>query len=405
MEKQPTFFKDTGAMGDVLSEAQRLIEEARREAQALEKSVQAQKDAVDGYRDQVEKVRYRQVIKELIGESLGDVKGAVASMVNEWKDKKLQMKQREEELAMQQQALLEREQKLERNIQGFEAEQRDRMNAELQNIAQLSAGVKQQMEELATAKKTIDTILSEDSETIRDRVLTQEDVDFLRLNYFSLVKSRLASQGVVNPFTEEKFSENVWKVETRNNEIVAKITQGILGQHTAVGFDIKFIVPEAEEGFIYQKLGKEVAETITWFIEAGKRDKKSFEALVLVSPTGWTDWAVEKVQTLLNMTKSVYLVDLSERALFYNESDKKTKQFAEWFAPVPIEEEIAGMVAKLTKEIEAEGVLQFRADKVSEKYQAPRKIVMGAFQELVEAKKGEIITPEEGAKDSILMVR
>lgn len=404
MDKQPLFFKDTGAMGDVLGEAQRLLEETKQEAKALEKSVKAQKESVDGYREEVEKTRYRQVIKELIGEGVEDVKGVVAGMVTEWKDKKLQMKQREEELAMQQQALLEREQKIESSIQDFEAEQRERMSAELQNIAQLSANVKEQMEELDKTKNTIDTILAEDEESIRDSVLSQEDVAFLRLNYFSLLQSRLASQGVVNPLTEAKFSKNVWEVETTNKGIVARITQGILGQHTAVGFDIKFIVPEAEEGFIYQKSGKEVADTITGFIEAGSKDKDSFGALVLVSPTGWTDGIIEKVQNIQNMTKSVYLVDLSERAIFFNESDTKTKQFAEWFAPVPVEEEIADMVTKLEEEIE-EGVLQFRADKVAAKYQVPRKIVMGAFKEMVDEEKGEIISPEEGAKDSILLVR
>ncbi|GEM_PF-1289633 len=404
MEKQPTFFKDTGAMGDVLSEAQHLIEEARKEAQALDKSVQAQKEAVDGYRDQVEKARYRQVIKELIGESLGDVKGAVASMVNDWKDKKLQMKQREEELTMQKQALLEREQELKSRLDEIEAEQRERMSTELQNILQLTASVKEQMEELEKTKQTIDDILSEDEETLRDKVLTMEDVDFLRLNYFSLLQSRLSSQGVVNPLTGEQFTKNVWTVETRKNEIVAKITQGILGQHVAVGFEAKFIVPVAEEGFVYQKSGKDVVDQITGFIEAEERTTNSFKALVLVSPTGWTEWVTGKVQTILNMMKSVYLVDLNERALVYNTSDKKTKQFAEWFAPVPIEEEIAAMVAKLNTEID-EGTLQFRVDKVGEKYQVPRKIVLGAFHTMVEEGKGELITPEEGATDSILLVR
>jgi hypothetical protein len=405
MNKQPLFFKDTGTMGDVLGEAQKLLEETKKEAQALEERVKVQKESVDEYREEVEQTRYRQVIRERIGEGVEDVRGAVAGMVTEWKDKKLQMKQREEELALQQHALEEREQQLESRLEEIEAEQRDRMHAELQDITQLSATVKGQMDELEKTKRTIDDILSEDEETLQDRVLTREDVDFLRLNYFSLLQSRLASQGVVNPLTDAKYSKNVWKVETTNEEVVARIPLGVLGQHTAVGFEIRLIVPEAEEGFVYQKTGKEVAEVVTGFIEAGERDKDSFGALVFVSPTGWTDWAIEKVQTILNMTKSVYLVDLNERTLFYNESDKKTKQFAEWFVPVPVEDEIAAMVTKLNQEIEEASVLQFRVDKVCEKYQAPRKIVLGAFNELVNEGKGEIITPDEGAKDSILLVR
>jgi hypothetical protein len=405
MDKEPTFFKDTGAMGDVLGEAQRLLDEAKQEAQALEEAMQAQRESVDEYREQVEKTRYRQVIKDLIGEGVEDVKGTVAGMVNEWKEKKLQMQQREAELAMQQQALLEREQKIESRIQEFETEQQERMRAEVQNIAQLSANVKVQMDELEKTRNTIDGILTEDTETIRDKVLTEEDVAFLRLNYFSLLQSRLASQGVVNPLTEERYRTDAWKIKTMNEELTAKVTKGVLPKHTAVGFDVKFSVPDAEEGYLYQKLGKEVADTITEFIQTETKDTKSFEALVLVSPTGWTDWALEKVTAILNMTKSVYLIDLSERKLFCNESDKKTTQIAEWFVPVPIEEEIAAMVTTLTKEIEEAGVPQFRVDKVCEKYQVPRKIVMSAFKDMVEEGKGELISPDEGAKDSILLVR
>jgi hypothetical protein len=49
--------------------------------------------------------------------------------------------------------------------------------------------------------------------------------------------------------------------------------------------------------------------------------------------------------------------------------------------------------------------LQFRADKVASKYQVPRKIVVGAFRAMIEEGKGEIISPEEGAKDVLLLAR
>ena len=48
---------------------------------------------------------------------------------------------------------------------------------------------------------------------------------------------------------------------------------------------------------------------------------------------------------------------------------------------------------------------QFRADKVALQYQVPRKIVVAAFRELVDNGRGEIILPEEGAKDVMLVVR
>ncbi|MDI6810694.1 MAG: hypothetical protein QMD80_03315 [archaeon] len=400
MDKQPLFFKDTRAMGDVLGEAKRLLEETR----ALEENIKSQRESIDEYREQVEAVRYRQAIKELIGEAVVDVKGIVAGMVEEWNENKIQLEKREEEIAIQQQAILEAEKKIESRIKEFEAEQRERMSNELQTIAQLSENVKEQMEELEKTKNAIDNILAEDEETMRDRLLSKEDVEFLRLNYFSLLQSRLTSKGVVNPLTGEEYGRDNWKIEVRKEGTTAKITRGLIREHVSVGFNIKFIVPEDEEGFIYRKIGKEISDVITGFIQTDESDKNSFNVLTLVSPTGWSEWIIDKVENIRNMNSSVYLVDLSERTLFFNESDKKTKLFAEWFVPISKEEEIEGMVAKLEDEIEG-GVSQFRADKVASKYQVPRKTVIGAFHTMVEEGKGEIISPEEGAKDVLLVVR
>ena len=400
MNKEPMFFRDEGEMGDVLDEAKRLLEETR----ALEENIQSEIESVDDYRAQVEDVRYRQAIKELVGEAVEDVKGTVAGIANDWNAKKIQLEKREEEIAVQQQAILEAEKKIETRMTKFEVEQKERMSDELQNIAQLSANVSGQLDELEKTKNAIDTILAEDTETIKDRLMSKEDVEFLRLNYFSLLQSRLATKGVVNPLTGEEHDKGAWKIVVKKEELIAKITKGLIQKHTAVGFDIKFIVPEDKEGFIYRELGKDVSDVIAGFIQAGEGDKMSFNVLVLVSPTGWTDWVIDKVENIRNMNRSVYLVDLSDRKAFFNDSDTKTKQFADWFVPVSLEEEIRDMVTKLEDAIEG-GMLQFRADKVALEYQVPRKIVISAFREMAEEGKGEIISPEEGAKDVLLVVR
>ena len=220
MNKEPMFFRDEGEMGDVLDEARRLLEETR----ALEGNIQSEIKSVDDYREQVEGVRYRQAIKELVGEAIEDVKGVVAGIVTEWNAKKIQLKKREEEIAVQQQAILEAEKKIESRITEFGVEQKERMSNELQNIAQLSANVKEQLEELGTTKKAIDNILAEDVETIKDRLLSKEDVEFLRLNYFSLMQARLANKGVVNPLTGEEYGRGDWKIDVEKEEIIAKYT-------------------------------------------------------------------------------------------------------------------------------------------------------------------------------------
>jgi len=90
MNKEPMFFRDEGEMGDVLDEAKRLLEETR----ALEENVQSEIESVDDYRAQVEDVRYRQAIKELVGEAVEDVKGTVAGIANDWNAKKIQLEKR-----------------------------------------------------------------------------------------------------------------------------------------------------------------------------------------------------------------------------------------------------------------------------------------------------------------------
>jgi hypothetical protein len=400
MNNKARFFRDEGEMQDVLGEAKRLLEETR----AVEASIQSQRETVEDYREHVLDARYRQAIKGLIGEAMGDFKSVVAGMVGEWNEKKNQLEKTEAEIAMQQHAILEAEKKIEGRIAEFDIEQRERMSAELQNISLLSETVKKQLAEVEKTKNAIDNLLAEDADTIRDGLLSKEDVEFLRLNYFSLMQSRLASNGVVNPLTGEEYRRGDWKIDVGQEELIAKISRGVIRERISVGFHIKIIVPQDEEGFIYRKIGKDVSDVITAFIQPGERDDNSFGALVLLSPTGLTEWAIDKVETLRDMNNSVYLVDLSERKVFFNDRDKKTKLFAEWFVPISIDEEISDMVAKLEEEIER-GVLQFRADKVASKYQVPRKVVIGAFREMVEEGKGETILPEEGAKDVLLGVR
>lgn len=41
MNKEPMFFRDEGEMGDVLTEAQKLLEATKQQAQALEENIQS----------------------------------------------------------------------------------------------------------------------------------------------------------------------------------------------------------------------------------------------------------------------------------------------------------------------------------------------------------------------------
>ncbi|MEA3281749.1 MAG: hypothetical protein U9Q68_04180 [Euryarchaeota archaeon] len=400
MNKEPMFFRDAGEMGDVLGEAKRLLEDAK----VLEETAHAHRESAGEYREHALEVMAGLAIRELIDVEIEDFRGVVAGIANEWREKKNQMETKEEEILLREQAILEKEREIESRIAESVVEQRERMGEELQKISMLSANVLEQLDEVERIKSTIDSILAEDEETIRDRLLSKEDVEFLRLNYFSLMQSRLTSRGVVSPLTGDEYNRGAWELDATDEEITAEITRGMIKKRTTIRFEIKFLVPGDEEGFIYRKIGKDASDMITGFIQPDEGGKNSYGALVLVSPTGWSEWIIDKVAKIRNMNKSVYLVDLSEGEVFFNDGDKKTKLFSEWFVPVSIEEEIGGVVAKL-KEAVAGGTSQFRADKVALQYQVPRKIVVAAFKELVDDERGEVILPEEGAKDVMLVVR
>jgi len=400
MNKEPMFFRDEGEMGDVLDEAESLLEETR----VLEEKVQAQIILVVEYYRYLEDVVSSQTNKKMVGEEIGGIKDEFTEMVNEWDEKKDQLKKKEEEITRQQQLILERETKIESQMENFEIEQKERISKELHKISQLSTNVEEQLNEVERIKNIIDNILSEDGESIEDKLFSKEDIEYLQLNYFSLMRSRLTSRGVVNPLTKEEYNKSAWEIDIANKEINARIIRGIIKKRVSVGFNIKFIVPEDEEGFIYRKIGKDVSDVITGFLQSNEDGKNSFNALVLISPTGWSEWIIDKVINIRNMNKCVYLVDLCERNIFFNSSDTKTKLFAKWFLPVSLEEEIENMVVNLEEDIK-NGVLQFRVDKIALQYKIPRKIVISAFKEIVNNGKGEFILPDDGAKDVILVVR
>ncbi len=400
MDKKPIFFRDEGEIGDVLDEAKRLLDETR----TLEEKIRSERESIDEYREEIENARCRQAITGLIKGAVEHPKRWMQAAVAEWNERKAQLDTREAELKMQQQSILEAEARIDRKINEVKTEQREKLSEELEGISRLSADVRAQLEKIEETKKAIDSILAEDVETIKDRLLTREDVQFAQLNYTSLLRSRLADEKVVNPLTGKRYNREDWRIDSEGDGLVARVARGMFSRGDSIRLSIKFIPPQEEEGFIFKRVGRETSHLLTEFIQGNDYSKDSFNSLVLASATGWSDWVIEKVREVRSTSRSVYLVDLGEREIFFNEKDKKTASFAEWFIPVPIEDEISEVVLKLEEDIE-NGVLQFRADKVGAEYQVPRKVVMGAFRELVDRERGEMIYPEEGAKDVILMVR
>ncbi len=398
MEKKPLFFKDEGEMGDVLSQAKGLA----KKVQVINKHLDTQIKEISELKEQVEEESYSQVIKESLGKKIDTAKSKFSSLISNWKGKKDQVEQEKGELQAQQAEILSEKQELEKKQNEVNPEQKEILTKELQNISRLEETVSEKLVKLENTKEAIENILNENKEKIRENILTNEEVEFIKLKYFSLIRSRLSTKGITSPVSNNFYYEKDWKLTLMENEIVAKTMTGLIKSHNDIYFDITFTAPMDIEGYVYKKKGMEVTNTIKKFINSA--DGKSYNALVLACPTGWDDEIKSHVATMGHSNASIYLVDLAEKQMFFNRNDEKTMNFSEWFAPLSMDDEINDLVEKVKLDIK-NGDIQFRADKVVEKYKVPRKIVISAFHKIADSKNAEIIDRSEGAKDIILLTR
>ncbi|MFQ6062693.1 MAG: hypothetical protein ACE5J9_05905 [Methanosarcinales archaeon] len=230
MAKTPLFFRDQGEMGDVLAEARGLVSELK----TLKKNASLEKKAIEDYKEKIEETRYLQSIKERLGKKVEVVKNIFAKATKEWLDYREKLKKREKELKMQQEELLrqkkELESKLESRLAKLESEQKESLNKELQNLSELSNQVNYQLQEINTTKNAIEEILKEDEEIIKEKLLSKEDVRFMQLNYFNLIKERLASNGVTNPLTGQSYSSRDWNITIEKNALTASIVEGLISK-------------------------------------------------------------------------------------------------------------------------------------------------------------------------------
>ncbi|MCJ2520241.1 MAG: hypothetical protein LN412_04745 [Candidatus Thermoplasmatota archaeon] len=396
-EKKPLFFRDEGALGDVLSQARGLVGESEK----LVDKVRDLGESAEEYAELVEDAKYKVGIRERLGEGVEGFKNKLNELATTWKDKREEeLMQKEAELQAKQDEIENQRKTLEENLARMEEEQKGTLSKEMERINQHSEEVKSELEKLNRTKEAIDNVLSESEEEIRDKTLTREEVEFLKVDYFNLVKSRL-DKGLKSPITSTHHYGN-WDIGQKGDMLTAAIKAGVR-RKPAIRFDVRYMIPEEEEGFIYKKMGGEALEAITGYL-GEEKGEDSFHAFVLVSPTGWTSNVMHRAENIFDSNTSVYLVDLMERSLVCNEKDKKTKEMEEWFSPVSLEEEVNSLREKLKAEVEEENASQFRADKVSAKYSVPRKVVIAAFKAMAADKVGEVIGKREGAKDLIFLV-
>lgn len=399
MEKKSLFFRDEGEIGDVISQARGLA----KKVQLINKDLDTQIREINNIKEQAEEASYSQVIKESLGKKMEGAKSKLSWIISNWSGKKDQVEQEKKEIQSQQSDIRDQIQELESKKDETNPEQKESLTKELQNLTQLDETVSEKLVKLEKTQEAIDGILNENKGTIREKLLTREEVEFVKLKYFSLIRSRLSEKIITSPISNNSFHGKDWKLTLMENEIVAKTVKGLIKGHDDIYFDINYSAPEDIEGYIYKKKGMEVTETIKKFINS-RDGESSYDALVLACPTGWDDEIKSHVVGLNHSRISVYLIDLAENQVIFNRNDEKTMNFSECFAPLSSNEEINDLVEKLNKDIR-NGDIQFRADKVVEKYKVPRKIVISAFNKIADSRSAEIIDRSEGAKDIILLMR
>jgi len=164
-------------------------------------------------------------------------------------------------------------------------------------------------------------------------------------------------------------------------------------------------VPMLQKGFDTQPLG--VDEVSTEIVQIGAEAQRSgeFTLAVLASTTGWDESARELIRgagpatAFSHRWMLVYLSDLEERDLVYNESDERTREYLQLFSPKLVGEETEEVAQAIEEEIGPYSslTLEFALKKLP--YAA--KSIQRAFEKLA-ASGRYVLTEVEGIGPAIV---
>ena len=397
MVNKPLFFRDEGEMGDVLEQARDLsvkIEE-------LTNDVELQSQNLDDFKEELEESINKEGINKRIGNKILKTKKSVTDFMKDWRKNKSVLGDKEDELKFEQQKLLSAKEEIVQTRTDLTDEESGPISSEIDKLNQLSSKIEEKLEKIESTKAAIDRIFEDNESEIKDKVMSFDDTEFMYINYLNLVKSKIFAENIRNPLYDEEYSEQDLNLKETDHSFTLKAQKGIFKNKSRFNVDFRFLMPHVEEGFYYKKIGIEHGDLITDFLSSN--NFKSFSALVLVSPTGWTDVIKSRVKSVNSTNQYILLVDLFERVIFTNNTEA-SKNIIDLFTPVSLEEETQKVIELLNSEIN-NGTGQFRADKVSNKYKLSRKLVLNAFERMQKSGLGDLINTEEGAKDIIFLPR
>ncbi len=182
MEKKPLFFRDEGEMGDVLSQARGVA----KKVQLINKDLDARIKETDDLKEQVEEESYGKVIRESLGRKVDSAKSGISSIISRWKDSRNRAEKEKQELKEQQAQIKAQLEELEKKKNEVSSQQKENLSQEIQNISNLDQMVTEKINHLENTRQAIDNILNENQETIREKLLTNEEVEFIKLNISAL---------------------------------------------------------------------------------------------------------------------------------------------------------------------------------------------------------------------------
>ena len=384
-------------MGDVLEQAKNLSVKI----EDLTNDVNLQSQNLDEFKEDLEESINKEGINKRIGNKILNTKKSVADFMKDWRKNKSVLNDKEDDLKFEQQKLLSAKEGIVQMRSDLTDEESGHLSSEIDKLNQLSSRIEEKLEKIESTKAAIDRIFEENESEIKDKVMSFDDTEFMYTNYLNLVKSKIFTENIRNPLYDEEYSEQDLNLKETDHSFTLKAQKGLFKNKSQFNVDFRFMMPHAEEGFYYRKIGIEHGDLITDFLSSN--DFKSFSALVLVSPTGWTDAIKSRVKSVNSTNQSILLVDLLERVIFTNNTEV-SKDVIDLFTPISLEEETQKVIELLNSEIN-HGMGQFRADKVSKKYKLSRKLVPSAFERMQKSGLGDLIKTEEGAKDIIFLPR
>ncbi len=336
INKSPQFFRDDETVGDILSQAR----EAVTNSQELQSRLNQLRESLSQAEQSTAEARYEHELRSQL--QLGSAsEGWTERLKTHWHE--LQEKLHKETDALRQQLrahqaeIRELREQLDESASD-EADSTSDVAEAVNEVTNEAERMQTQLDEVDQRQEAVESLVA--SGQAERSVISRHEWRFLTTGYFNVVEGRLNQLALDHPITGEHYPPEAWTIkrDRRESQLEATLGRKWLRQDA---FQVKVSIPTPSvegEGFLYQPIGEELLEWIQNEIQDVSGN--AYLVLGVASPIGFTETLETYIRQLYAPNASVYLVDLQEHRLTYNDGDAPTEALAHLMAPQSLDEQL-----------------------------------------------------------------